>query len=147
MIENWKELVGYQTFENSETKTALIFYMITNINDDTSKFLIDRMAFSIIKESIVCDLTEEEMCKQLDKILVSFPESKYSINSFNEINKAKLEVARKSYRAFANTRYKNSIFYRGTGVYDAPVIVAELNGLFGIFLHPKFSDYGFVLKN
>ena len=135
-LENWKELVGYKLIERSAGE---IMYLTTAYDTTPNKGTI-----SIIKEKIECTLTEEELCTELDKILTSFHNDACE-DDFIAIENAKIASFRKQHRALPNINYKNAMFYKGTTSYDAPVIVAEFEGKFGIFIHPNFQDYGFMI--
>lgn len=145
IIENWRELVGVQTIEAAaepDNNFAKVFYLRF---DPTPK--PDTIHLQILKEVIKMDLTEDQLCEQLDTILTSFPKGQYDNSPIGKA-RAGNQVARQSYRGFAKVEYKNSIFYRGEThhQFDAAVIVAERDGLFGIFKHPDFDQYGFELE-
>ena len=148
MIENWRDLVGYHLIPH-DVATATPFYLkMTQKEPDSEMFESSRkMLMSILKgDEINLDLTEEQLCEQLDAILTSFPESEYDNDDLGK-KRAANQVARQTYRGPANTEYKNSIFYRSENWVDAAVIVMESKGRYGIFKHPDFDKYGFGLKN
>jgi len=126
MIENWRDLVGYQK------NTRHVYYLVYTRDDE------GKPCISIEKSNVACDLTEQKLCEKLDVILTSFPKSNMSKD------RAANQIARQSRRGIAKTEYKRSIFYRGSAS-DAAVIVIERNGKFGIFKHPNFDQYGFTL--
>ena len=126
MIENWRDLVGYQK------NTRHVYYLVYTRDDE------GKPCISIEKSNVECYLTEQKLCEKLDVILTSFPKSNMSKN------RAANQIARQSRRGIAKTEYKRSIFYRGSAS-DAAVIVIERNGKFGIFKHPNFDQYGFTL--
>ena len=126
MIENWRDLVGYQK------NTRHVYYLVYTRDDE------GKPCISIEKSNVACDLTEQKLCEKLDVILTSFPKSSMSKD------RAANQIARQSRRGIAKTEYKRSIFYRGSAS-DAAVIVIERNGKFGIFKHPNFDQYGFTL--
>lgn len=126
MIENWRDLVGYQK------NTKHVYYLVYTYDDE------GKPCISIEKSNVECYLTEQKLCEKLDVILTSFPKSNMSKD------RAANQIARQSRRGIAKTEYKRSIFYRGSAS-DAAVIVIERNGKFGIFKHPNFDQYGFTL--
>ena len=126
MIENWRDLVGYQK------NTRHVYYLVYTRDDE------GKPCISIEKSNVECYLTEQKLCEKLDVILTSFPKSNMSKD------RAANQIARQSRRGIAKTEYKRSIFYRGSAS-DAAAIVIERNGKFGIFKHPNFDQYGFTL--
>ena len=121
MIENWRDLVGYQK------NTRHVYYLVYTRDDE------GKPCISIEKSNVECYLTEQKLCEKLDVILTSFPKSNMSKD------RAAKQIARQSRRGIAKTEYKRSIFYRGSAS-DAAAIVIERNGKFGIFKHPNFDQ-------
>lgn len=132
MIENWRNLVGVQ---DSNTSTEKIFYVYTDVDNGST---------AIVKEHVEYTLTEE-VCDKLDEVLTSF--SNRCENDNIAIARAQTGSLRKQGRGIPNTTYKNAMYYRGASHTDSPVIVAEADGKFGIFIHPKFDDYGFMIED
>jgi len=153
MIENWKELVGYQPYsaEHQPMWKRTLVWLLNWLPDRRQKVFYltykndpdGRGSFVIMSEMVTCNLTEEEMCKQLDAVLTSFPKGNYP---FSDVGKAKagIKVAGQSRRGYARTEYKRSIFYCGTNQFDRAVFVTKRGGKFGIFKHPDFERYGFT---
>ena len=137
MIENWKDLVGH---EEITAPVGKVFYLTGgDANTDNN------IMFSINRGYVECMLTEDELCDKLDTILTSF--STTCENNMIAIEQAKLDSVRKMKRGMSfNTKYKNAIYYKGEKSYDSPVIVGEFEGKFGIYVHPNFNDYGFMVK-
>ena len=141
-MENWKSLVGYQPLTMRDGK---VDYILAQINKDGD------LTFAVESASVPCDKTEAEVIETLDRIFSMFT-TKVK-NDEIKILRAKNEVARKSRRGMANTQWKNAIYYRQAprdhwpaSKMDAPVIVAEYEGKYGVFVHPKFDDYGFIVE-
>ena len=137
IIENWKELVGYQGLENS---VGNVYYMAVSIGENG----LD-LKFQITKTEVECTLSEEELCEQLDKVLTSFSDN--CENDKFAITRAQSASVKKQRRAMPNTTYKNAMYYKGTAEYDTPVIVAGFENKFALYMHPKFDDYGFMITN
>ena len=154
MIENWRDLVGYQPYGDQpqpwwKRTWSYLHHVFTGRQQKIYYLTVKPkptvgLSIQILSESIACTLSESKMHQQLDAILTSFPKSNYS---FSDIGKARAgtEVARQSRRGIASTEYKHSIFYCGTNQFDRAVFVTERGGLFGIFKHPNFDQYGFTL--
>jgi hypothetical protein len=105
---------------------------------------VSQQILEIIKDEVECTLTEEELCNELDNILTSF--STTCENDKIAIKRAKLKSIGKQKRGSPNTSYKNAQYYKGPSSYDSPVVVGGFEGKFGIFKHPKFDDYGFMIE-
>ena len=139
MIENWRDLVGY---EEITAPIGKVFYLSTTYSDtDTSS----TVGISIERGNVECTLTEDALCDELDRILTSF--STTCENTSVAIERAKLDSVRKMKRGIPNTKYENAQYYKGTTSYDSPVVVAGFEGKFGIYVHPKFDDYGFMIED
>jgi len=142
MIENWRDLVAV---ENIDAPIGYIYYLTiskSDIRDTTGKPM---QTMSIPKSEVECTLTENELCNELDKILTSF--SNTCENDTAAIKRASLGSVAKQKRGMPTMAYKNARYYRGPNVKDSPVVVAEFEGKFGIFKHPKFDDYGFMIED
>jgi hypothetical protein len=135
MIKNWRDLVGY---EEITAPIGKVHYMKMTSNSDNSVMM------QIMKYEVECTLTEEELCDELDRILTSF--SNTCENDADAIKKACLVSISKQKRGSPNTSYKNAQYYKGPSSYDSPVVVGGFEGKFGIYVHPDFNDYGFVIQ-
>jgi hypothetical protein len=135
MIKNWRDLVGY---EEITAPIGKVHYMKMTSNSDNSVMM------QIMKYEVECTLTEEELCDELDRILTSF--SNTCENDADAIKKACLVSISKQKRGMPNTSYKNAQYYKGPSSYDSPVVVGGFEGKFGIYVHPDFNDYGFVIQ-
>jgi hypothetical protein len=135
MIKNWRDLVGY---EEITAPIGKVHYMKMTSDSDNSVMM------QIMKYEVECTLTEEELCDELDRILTSF--SNTCENNSVAIERAKLDSVRKMKRGIPNTKYENAQYYKGTTSYDSPVVVGGFEGKFGIYVHPNFNDYGFVIQ-
>jgi hypothetical protein len=139
MIENWRDLVGY---EEIQAPVGKVHYMKMTSNSDNG---VSRLTMQIMKYEVECTLTEEELCDELDRILTSF--SNTCENNADAIKKACLVSISKQKRGSPNTSYKNSQYYKGPSSYDSPVVVGGFEGKFGIFKHPDFDGYGFMIQD
>lgn len=135
MINNWRELVGFVEFTNSD---GIIYYIVTGLEDKTQKPF-----FNIVKSNVTVELTEEELTQELDNILTSFSTK----CADDQINTAKINSSKKTRRGHPNIRYKNTMFYKGESKPDVPVIVGHYQGRYGIFTHPEIDHYGFIIEN
>jgi hypothetical protein len=158
VIENWKDLVGYQPYEAAPSaepqpwwrrmlswlgnllpgKQQKVYYLTHKTEPD------GRSSIVILSARVPCNLKEAELHQELDAILTEFPEGNYA---FSDTGKARagIQVARQSRRGVAKAEYKRSIFYCGTNALDRAVFVAKRGGRYGIFKHPNFDQYGFSL--
>jgi hypothetical protein len=153
MIENWKDLVGYQPYsaEHQPMWKRTLVWLLNWLPGRRQKVfylthkreLDGRLSFVIPSAMVTCNLTEEEMCKQLDTILTSFPKTWFSKGGHGRARAGNL-VAQQTRRGYAQKEYKNSVFYRGESPFDTAVFVVEKAGKFGIFKHPDFDKYGFT---
>lgn len=138
MIENWRNLVVVESASGANCKVK---HMHVSYKPDSKD---SGLEFKVTDTPVVCDMSEEQLVEQLDKILTSF--STTCENDRIEIEKAKANSVRKQHRAFPNTSYKNAMYYKGPTSVDSPIIVAEFEDKFGIFKHPNFDDYGFLIE-
>ena len=134
-IENWKELVGYQECIGP---TGLVFYLDIKGDDNT-------LAFNTLKDNIVMNMSEETMLEKLDEILLSFTDN--CKNDAISIEKAKIESVKKTHRAMPNKTYKNAMFYKGESEFDCSVVVCHFENKYGIYVHPYFNNYGFMIND
>ena len=141
-MNNWKELVGLQHLTMRDGR----------VNYLTFDTVDGQFSFVVRSAKVECVLTEDETIERLNQIFNSFTTK--SEPSEIKIHRAKIEVARKSRRGVANTQWGNAMYYRGVqkkeihaSQMDAPVIVGEFEGKYGILIHPKFDDYGFIVTN
>jgi hypothetical protein len=139
MIENWRDLVGYEEIQSPVGKVHYLQMTRSNNSNGASQQILQ-----IMKDEVECTLTEEELCNELDRILTSF--SNTCENDADAIKKACLVSISKQKRGSPNTRYKNSQYYKGPSSYDSPVVVGGFEGKFGIFKHPDFDGYGFMIE-
>jgi|LakMenEpi03Aug12_release.lakeMendotaPanAssembly.Ray.scaffolds.fasta_scaffold417485_4 hypothetical protein len=133
------DLVGYQSINDGLDTIKVLYLTIKNY---------DTPSLSIGSESVECTLSEDEMITGVEALLESFPV--YPADDSISLQDKELEVietiSKNALRGTGNTRFKNSLYYKGDQPVDAPVIVAEVAGKYGIFKHPNFERYGFVLE-
>ena len=135
MIENWRDLVGYEEIQSPVGK---VHYL-------NGAYINDELTFNVLKTEVNCTLTEAELCDELDRILTSF--STTCDNDTIAVQRASNNSVRTHHRGIPKTRYKNAQYYKGSTSYDSPVVVAGFEGKFGIYVHPKFDDYGFMIED
>jgi hypothetical protein len=119
--------------------------LVEYINVETSNGVVSTV---VQTDTIECNLTEDEMTTEVIKLLTSFPVRKTSDSQFTtqiaEL-KAGNQIAVNAKRGAGNTKYENVLYYLGTHPADAPIIVVKHDGMYGVFKHPNFEKYGFVL--
>jgi hypothetical protein len=134
------DLVGYQSIDADLDEMKVMYLTINNY---------DSPILSIGSESVECTLSEDEMISGVEALLESFPV--YPVDGSLTLQDKELEVietiSKNALRGTGNTRFKNSLYYKGDQPIDAPVIIAEISGKYGIFKHPNFERYGFVLES
>lgn len=136
------DLVGHQPLSSPDCK---VLYLTIKDYEATQP------SMEIKSESVECSLSEDEMVANVEKLLESFPIYRIdgSVNvQLKEIEELRVgnEIAKNALRGVGNTRFRNSLYYKGDVVGDSPIIVAEHDGKYGIFKHPNFERYGFVLE-
>lgn len=136
------DLVGHQPLSSPDGK---VIYL--TINDYTAT----EPSMSIKSESVECSLSEDEMVADVEQLLESFPIYRMdgsANDQLKEIQQLQVsnDIAKNALRGVGNTRFKNSFYYKGDETVDSPIIVAEHDGKYGIFKHPNFERYGFVLE-
>lgn len=138
MIENWRNLVGVEIVSdaNCKVKHLNVAYKPDSKNSE--------LEFKITDTPVVCNMSEEQLVEQLDLILTSF--TNICKNDPISINRAKTASVIKSKRGMPNTAYKNAMYYKGNVAGDSPIIVGDFNGKYGIFKHPNFDNYGFLIE-
>lgn len=139
-----QDISNYVSFQPLPAEVGLIFYLtvdVKTVNNTSAVFP------TLLKAAVECTLTEEEMTEEVDALLTSF--EPYIVDS--AINRAAIEdevsfkIKPKCRLGIGNTKYKNSIYYKGDSVTDSPIIVAEFNDRYAVFKHPNFDTYGFVI--
>lgn len=136
------DLVGHQPLSSPDGK---IIYLTIKDYEATEP------SMEIKSESVECSLSEDEMISEVEQLLESFPIYRIdgsANDQLKEIQQLQVsnDIAKNALRGAGNTRFKNSFYYKGDETVDSPIIVAEHNGKYGIFKHPNFERYGFVLE-
>lgn len=144
-LENLKDYAAIQ--ENSEGK---IHYLFLNKRDDGSITLtIDAL------ENCECTLSESEMLDKVEKTLYDFPSAtiSYADDEQKEIqlNQLKNKVALQTRRGVAKVMYNNVVYYRNNIPnievdVDSPIFVLKNGDKYGVYKHPNFDKYGFVVE-
>jgi hypothetical protein len=142
-----EDILNYVPFQTLQQKLGQIYYMrvdVKPINNNTNVFL------NVYKATVECNLTEAEMVANVDELLTSF--EPFNIDPLTDRTSIAFEdeiafkIQSKSKRGVGNTKYKNSIYYKGDKLSDSPVIVAECEDQYAVFKHPNFDTYGFVIE-
>lgn len=159
-----EQYVGYQ--ENNIVKDdiidiGLVFFLKVNNNDG-------KMSISIERDTIELEYDESEIQKKILETFEQFPSykippfedssfeiegKKYELETGNTREKyylyrerqASNKIAMNTRRGIGNTRFGDTLFYKGANEYDCPIIVVKKGDLYGIFKHPNFEQYGFNL--
>ena len=137
------DLVGHQPLSSPDGK---IIYLTIKDYEATEP------SMEIKSESVECSLSEDEMISEVEQLLESFPIYRIdgsATGHMEEIQQLQVrnDIAKNALRGAGNTRFKNSLYYKGDNLnVDSPIIVAEHDGKYGIFKHPNFERYGFVLE-
>lgn len=137
-MQNWRDYVDEQD------ECALHI----RIKDPSADF--QSVVLVIDKTYIECTLTEQQVGEVVEKALLSFPPAPvfmcdpYTRHPKLIIERVANEIARNSLRGVGNTRWKNVLWYKGESK-DSPIVVVKHNKKFGVFKHPDFDKYGFVL--
>ena len=138
----------YTGFQQLKAPTDKIYYFLMHLNEaDTTQI---KIKMDIKSATIQCTASEAEMNAQIKELLLSFP--KFELLNGEDVqqfgmNRAANLIARNSRRGAGNTQWENVLFYTGGNSSDCPIIVAEHDGKYGVFKHPQFEKYGFVLEN
>ena len=142
-----QDISNYVSFQPLPAEVGLIFYLTADVKTVNNIELNNSAVLKTILKAVVeCTLTEEEMIEQVDALLMSF--EPYIVGS--AIDRAAIEdevsfkIEPKCRLGIGNTKYKNSIYYKGDSVTDSAIIVAEFNDKYAVFKHPNFDTYGFV---
>ncbi len=138
-MKNWRDYVGLQKFE----ATKNVYFIFKTNNEGQLSLHADVI-------DIDCQIKEDDVGEIVENLLMTFPV--FGMHEFpKEIRhrKAANDIARRSRRGAGNTTWNNILFYKNSGPkfadVDAPIIVIEKDGLFGVFKHPNFEKYGVVL--
>jgi hypothetical protein len=140
------DAVGYQHSLVEKDGKYSVFYL--QINDYSSP--VEELSMSINSDKIDCALSEDEMISEVESLLGTFPVYKLidgpdELVTVHEL-KVKNDIATKALRGAGNTKFRNALYYKGEQSIDSPVIVAESGGKYGVFKHPNFEKYGYVLE-
>ena len=143
-MQNWKDYVGFQPINEADfndTTKPLYAHYLTARDDGASGFRIFRIPFM----SNDVTLTDEEVNVKVEELLTEFPTVHISKN-YNpsiDLERAKIQVAKDSMRAAAQTNYNNTWFYKGSYAFDVPIIVCGIDDKYIVLKHPNFEKYGF----
>lgn len=139
------DAVGYQHSLLEKDGKYSIFYL--QVNDYSTP---ENLSMSIEREYIDCTLSEDEMISEVESLLGTFPSYKLTDGTpvFLEVEELKVQnkIATNARRGPGNTKFRNSMYYKGENSIDSPVIVAETGGKYAVFKHPNFERYGYVLE-
>lgn len=149
-MKEWREYVGLQSAANPKC------LVMEGSNDLPSRSL----TLSARTIDVECTLRDDQVGEVVEKLLLSFPvypdELPINLDGLQNFHarllrqtKAANDIARQARRGVGNTTWGNVLFYKSQGIAaiqaDAPIIVVEKDGLFGVFKHPHFEKYGYIL--
>lgn len=155
-----EQYVGYQenniTDENKDDNLGMVFFLKLNNNDRQMSISIER------DKTVECKFTEEEIQAKILETFKQFPS--YEIPPFEgkeyqfetgytsrkkyflyREKQASHKIAMQTRRGAGNTKFGDTLFYKGVNEFDCPVIIVKKGDLYGIFKHPYFDKYGFNL--
>jgi len=144
-----EDILNYVPFQILQKNLGQIQYLTVDVKTVNNTELNNRAVFpQILKATVECKLTEEEMVKEVDSLLTSFNlyQDDSTVDKLIIEDEVAFNIQSNSKRGVGNTRYKNSLYYKGDKLSDAPVIVAECEGQYAVFKHPNFNTYGFVIE-
>jgi hypothetical protein len=144
-IENYKQYVAVQENDIGEIK-----YLTWLQNSDGLCLTVSELV------DCKCNLNEIEMLAQVEKTLYEFPVSTINCTRGEQLqeiqlNKLKNEVAIQTRRGVANKKFNNVLYYRSNIPNmkieaDSPIFVLKNGDRYGVFKHPDFNKYGFVVE-
>lgn len=144
-----EDISKFVSFHPVQKALGQIYYLSVDVKTVNNTELNNRAAFpTILKATVECKLTEEEMVKEVDSLLTSFEPFRMDPVTDRTVteDEVSFKIQAKCRRGIGNTRYKNSIYYKGIMASDSPVIVAEFDDKYAVFKHPNFEKYGFVIE-
>jgi hypothetical protein len=146
-MKNWQDYVKIQKGINDTSK---VFYLtlsedkeIKEIDGITVIKLLDQYKINLLSTDVVCDLQEYQVGDYVENVLYGFPS--VQCISPTDIQREINMIALKTKRGRANINYNNVWYYMGNASYDSPIIVIQYEDKYGVFIHPQFENYGFVI--
>ena len=168
-----EQYVGYQeniiSDENKDDNAAFVFFLKVNNNDGQMSISIERDTIELkYNESEIQGKILESFEQFPGYEIPPFEGKEYqwekytkrigfvSIPWYRKVNareryyfykekQASAKIARQNRRGAGNTRFGDTLFYKGVNEFDCPIIVVKKGDLYGIFKHPDFDKYGFNL--
>lgn len=144
-LENLQQYAAIQENDEGEIK-----YICWKNNDGAISLTVD------VLENCECTLSESEMLTKVEKTLYEFPFTTISsalgdIQTEIQLNRLKNKVALETRRGVANTTYNNVLYYRNNIPNleidcDSPLFVLKNGDKYGVYKHPDFDKYGFVVE-
>jgi hypothetical protein len=145
-----QDILNYVPFQILQKNLGQIYYMRVDVKPEINVINNTNVFLNVYKATVECNLTEAEMVAKVDELLTSF--ESFNIDPLTDRTSIAFEdeiafkIQSKSKRGVGNTKYKNSIYYKGDKLSDSPVIVAECEDRYAVFKHPNFEKYGFVIE-
>ena len=144
-----QDISKFVSFQPLQKALGQIQYLTVDVKTVNNTELNNRAVFpTILKATVECKLTEEEMIKEVNELLTSFEPFRMDPVTDRTVteDEVSFKIQEKCRRGIGNTRYKNSIYYKGDTATDSPIIVAEFDDKYAVFKHPNFERYGYVLE-
>jgi hypothetical protein len=141
-MDNWKKYAGYTEVKtNPEGDEYKLFYLKVIPNSSNYEFKIDFHSFTLDQLT----LTLDQVGAEVERVIGQFP-TKVLTNEI-DVMRARNDIAKESRRAWANTNFGNTWFYRGSNEIDCPIIVAGGGDAdkYMVWKHPDFDKYGFTV--
>jgi hypothetical protein len=141
-----QDISNYVAFQQFQNQLDQVYYLTVRNYDALNQNGLNNITIS--KAKLECKLTEAEMVKEVDTILSSFEpyQADSVLDQMATDDEVAIKIEEKCKRGIGNTRYKNSFYYKGDKKSDSPIIVAEFEDKYGVFKHPNFERYGYVLE-
>jgi hypothetical protein len=148
-MKNWEDYVGLQPSKAFESDKHIIFYLSCEqkVSEEDGKeypiisvkrFMLEHELFEFNKKE-VGDIVESVIRK-------SFPLFKPEVEGglLEDIKRhASYEVQKNTRIGGANTEFEDYVMYVGPTIYDRPIFVGELKGMYAVMPHPEIEKYGY----
>lgn len=143
-MKNWQDYVGL--LPTTPPPVALVCKY-----DDNDQVI----SLTTVPVEVECTLTSDEVGIEVERLLNSFPICPVELFDTMEgtrewppelrLCKIQNAIAAQTRRGAGNTRWNDIMYYHGSCAIDNPIIVAEDDGKYGIFIHPHFEKYGYQI--
>lgn len=153
--DNFEEYIGFQDCTDGAPYGHLLVFKhrswVEDIRTLTHEEIMDHllddakqvisMSLSMEKQHVNCTMTLEQALIGAGNWLTTFPKTDKNILYANN------RIAFNTRRGAGNRKINNITLYKGATKYDCCLAIIKYGERYGIYKHPKFSSYGFVLTN